>query len=241
MTPLMHSTRSELKIEILKSTVHMNKFMILAASAALMLAACGEAPAPSETEAPASAPATETVTPPVKALADGDYTIATDASEVVWIGRKVTGEHRGNISIADGTFRVSNGAISGGVINIDMTSMTNNDLDAENGANLLGHLASDDFFSTEKFPTATFEINGFAPSEIGGTVKGMLTIKGITQPQSFEVTANSTDSGMDFRGMMKIDRTAFDIKYGSGSFFENLGDKAIDDLFELGFFIKANS
>jgi polyisoprenoid-binding protein YceI len=219
----------------------MNKFMILAATAALMLAACGDAPAPSETEAPAAAPAAETVTPPVKTLVDGDYTVAADASEVVWIGRKVTGEHRGNISIADGKFRVSNGVISGGTLTMDMTSMTNTDLDAENGANLLGHLASADFFDTANFPTATFEIKSFAPSEIGGTMKGMLTIKGITQPQSFEVTASSTDGGMDIRGMMKIDRTAFDIKYGSGSFFENLGDKAIDDLFELGFFIKANS
>ena len=215
--------------------------MILAASAVLMLAACGDAPAPSETEAPAAAPAAETVTPPAKALADGNYTISTDASEVVWIGRKVTGEHRGNISIADGSFRVTDGAISGGGITIDMTSMTNTDLDAETGAKLLGHLASDDFFGTANFPTATFEIQGFAPSEIGGTVKGMLTIKGISQPQSFKVTASSTEGGMDIRGMMKIDRTAFDIKYGSGSFFEDLGDKAIDDTFELGFFIKANS
>lgn len=219
----------------------MNKFMILAASAALMLAACGEAPAPSESEAPAATPAAETVTPATKALADGNYTIAADASEVVWIGRKVTGEHRGNISIADGSFRVTDGAISGGVITIDMTSMTNTDLDAESGGKLLGHLASDDFFSVAQFPTATFEINEFVPSEIGGTVKGMLTIKGIAQPQSFEVTASSTDGGMDIRGTMKIDRTAFDIKYGSGSFFDNLGDKAIDDNFELGFFIKANS
>lgn len=218
----------------------MNKFMILAASAALVLAACGDAPAPSETEAPAAA-GTETITPAVKTLADGDYTIAADASEIVWIGRKVTGEHRGNISIANGSFRVTEGAINGGTITMDMASMTNTDLDAETGAKLLGHLHSDDFFSTANFPTATFEINSFTPSEIGGTVKGMLTIKGITQPQSFEVTANNTDGSMDIRGMMKVDRTAFDIKYGSGSFFENLGDKAIDDTFELGFFIKANS
>jgi polyisoprenoid-binding protein YceI len=169
------------------------------------------------------------------------YTVDAAACEVVWIGRKVTGEHRGNISISSGDFKVYGGAIVGGTINVDMTSMTNTDLDAESGAELLGHLASDDFFGTAQHPTATLSIETYVPAENGGTVKGMMTIKGISKPVSFDVIANPTEGGLELRGMMKVNRTEYEIKYGSGTFIENLGDKAIDDIFELGFFVVAKS
>lgn len=217
--------------------VYMNKFSTLAASAALVLAACGEAPAPEATTAVPVDTEQAAVTPAKATIADGDYTVDVAASEIVWIGRKVTGEHRGNISLASGNFRVADGAMSGATFTIDMTSMTNTDLDAETGGKLLGHLASDDFFSTATYPTASFQASTFVPTDNGYVAKGNLTIKGITKPQEVEVTLEPSENGVSMRGMMKIDRTAFDIKYGSGTFIENLGDKAIDDLFELGFFI----
>jgi polyisoprenoid-binding protein YceI len=216
----------------------MNKFSTLAAAAALVLAACGEAPAPEATPAPAATEQAE-VTPAKAALVDGDYTVDAAGSEIVWIGRKITGEHRGNISLASGNFRVTDGQVAGATFVMDMTSMTNTDLDEENGGNLLGHLASDDFFSIATYPTATFQATTFAPTANGYIAKGNLTIKGITKPQEVEVTLETAENGAAMRGMMKIDRTAFDIKYGSGSFFSDLGDKAIDDNFELGFFIRA--
>lgn len=218
----------------------MNKLSTLAAVAALVLAACGEAPAPEATSTPVPV-ATEhaDVTPAKSAIADGDYTVDVAGSEIVWIGRKVTGEHRGNISLASGNFRVTDGQMSGATFTMDMTSMTNTDLDAEYGGKLLGHLASDDFFSTATHPTATFQASTFVPTDNGFVAKGNLTIKGITQPQTVEVTLETIDNAVAMRGMMKVDRTAFDIKYGSGSFFSDLGDKAIDDNFELGFFIRA--
>ncbi len=218
----------------------MNKLSTLAAVAALVLAACGEAPAPEATSTPAPV-ATEQadVTPAKSAIADGDYTVDVAGSEIVWVGRKVTGEHRGNISLASGNFRVTDGQMSGATFTMDMTSMTNTDLDAEYGGKLLGHLASDDFFSTATHPTATFQAATFVPTDNGFVAKGNLTIKGITKPQTVEVTLETIDNAVAMRGMMKVDRTAFDIKYGSGSFFSDLGDKAIDDNFELGFFIRA--
>ena len=218
----------------------MNNFSTLAASAALLLAACGEAPAPEATTTPETAATEQAEVTPAKAtIPDGDYTVDVAASEIVWIGRKVTGEHRGNISLASGNFRVGEGQLTGATFTMDMTSMTNTDLDEEYGGKLLGHLASDDFFSTEAHPTANFEASTFVPTENGFVAKGMLTIKGITKPQEVDVTLEDTDNGVAMRGMMKVDRTAFDIKYGSGSFFSDLGDKAIDDLFELGFFVLA--
>ena len=218
----------------------MNKFSFLAASAAFILFACGETPT-ADSSADASNAQNEEVTPPVAALVDGDYTLNPDASEIVWVGTKVTGEHKGNIRLADGTLRVTEGRINGGTITIDMTSITNTDLDAENGANLVGHLASDDFFGVENFPTATFKFQEFAPTASGGILQGELTIKGITQANGAEVTVNAIEGGIEIRGVMKIDRTEFGIRYGSGTFFEDIGDKAISDFFELGFFIVANS
>jgi len=218
----------------------MNKFSFLAASAAIFLFACGETPT-ADSSADETTSQIEEVTPPVSVLVDGDYTMNPDASEIVWVGTKVTGEHKGNIRLADGSLRVTDGKINGGIITIDMTSITNTDLDAENGANLLGHLASDDFFGVETFPTATFQFQDFAQTENGGVLQGELTIKGITQANGTEVTVNQIEGGLEIRGVMKIDRTQFGIRYGSGTFFEDIGDKAISDFFELGFFIVANS
>ena len=215
----------------------MNKFTLVAASAALLLAACGETTTPETTNA--AAPATEAVTPAKPVVADGTYTIDPAGSEVVWIGKKVTREHKGTISLANGTVSVAGGTLVGGTIVVDMTTMTNSDLDAESGANLLGDLAGDDFFSVANHPTATFEIVDFTPNEAGGTAKGNLTIKGVTNTQTIDLSMNTSENGLELRGMMAVDRTKFGIQYGSGSFFENLGDKAIDDMFKLGFFVLA--
>jgi polyisoprenoid-binding protein YceI len=61
-----------------------------------------------------------------------------------------------------------------------------------------------------------------------------LTIKGKTNPVTFDITVNKHNTSTKF----KVDRTKYDIKYGSGSFFDNLGDKAISDNFELAVALK---
>ena len=99
------------------------------------------------------------------------------------------------------------------------------DLEGNSKGKLEGHLKSDDFFGTEKFPEATFVIT----SVKGNEVKGDLTIKGHTEKESFALTTK----GNTISGNVVIDRTKFGIQYKSGSFFDNLKDKAIDDEFEL--------
>ena len=160
-----------------------------------------------------------------------DLKVNAEKSELKWIGKKVTGQHNGHVKLADGTLSIKDNKIASGTFNIDMKSITNDDLtDAGYNGKLIGHLKSDDFFGVEKFPVATLvltEANGFVNNQ--AEVKGKLTIKGITNPIAFNVTRN----GNTFAATIAVDRSKFDVRYGSGSFFENLGNKAIDDIFTL--------
>ena len=99
---------------------------------------------------------------------------------------------------------------------------------------LEGHLRSDDFFGVEKNPVSKLVITGSTPFDKGSaTLKGNLTIKGITNPVEFKATMQKTDEGTRFFANIVIDRSKYDIRYGSGSFFDNLGDKTIYDEFKL--------
>jgi polyisoprenoid-binding protein YceI len=108
--------------------------------------------------------------------------------------------------------------------------------DADGSAKLEGHLKADDFFGTAKFPTSTFVITKVAAVGSNLMVTGNLTLKGITKPLSFPatVTVNADGTVSALAGKIIVDRTKYDIKYGSKSFFDTIGDKAIDDNFEIG-------
>jgi len=151
-------------------------------------------------------------------------------STITWTGKKVTGEHTGMVNIKSGNLLYDNDMLSGGNFEIDMTSITNTDMEGEWSDKLVGHLNSDDFFSVATFPTASLVITKVESSENGTyKISADLTIKGQTHPLSFMATNN--DSG--FTANITVDRTLYDIKYGSGKFFEGLGDKMIYDDFEL--------
>ena len=169
------------------------------------------------------------------ALSAQTYTIDTEASSIKWLGKKVTGQHEGTIKLQTGTI-IQQGDVLAGIFGIDMTSIVCTDLDEGTGAKLVGHLSSEDFFNVAAFNSAIFNIKSITPKDDGtSTVKGALTIKGITNEISFPAKVNFGDGGMKATASFSIDRTKWNIKYGSGSFFDNLGDKAIyDDIeFEL--------
>ncbi|MCF0054407.1 YceI family protein [Dyadobacter sp. CY356] len=158
-------------------------------------------------------------------------------SELVWTGKKVTGEHTGKIALKDGTVIMDGTKLSGGKFTADLTSITNTDLtDKEYNGKLIGHLKSEDFFGVEKHPTATF-VTTKAVAKSAGVydVTGNLTIKGITKPVTFPVTVKPTATGADITGKLVIDRSKYDIKYNSKSFFDAaaLGDKMINDDFVI--------
>ncbi|KLT65212.1 YceI family protein [Pedobacter sp. BMA] len=160
------------------------------------------------------------------------YTVDAAKSTITWIGKKVTGSHNGTISLQSGTLNVDGKKVTGGTFTIDMNSIK----DADGSAKLEGHLKADDFFGTAKFPTATFVITKVTGSDANLTVTGNLTIKGITKPLSFpaSVTVNTDGTVSALAGKITVDRTKYDIRYGSKSFFDSIGDKAIDDNFEIG-------
>jgi len=158
--------------------------------------------------------------------------INLEKSTIKWVGKKVTGQHDGTINFSSGTLVFEGNKLKGGAFEVDMTSITVKDLEAGNGKEKLeGHLKSPDFFGVEKFNTATLVFKTIADkgSDVY-TVTADLTVKGITEPVKFDIALGAGSA----RTSVKINRTKYDVKYGSGSFFDNLGDKAIDDDFELG-------
>jgi polyisoprenoid-binding protein YceI len=157
--------------------------------------------------------------------------IDQNKSTIEWMGKKLGRKHVGNIQLMSGNLELKDNGIVAGNFVADMKTITVTDVKDE-GSNkkLVGHLKSDDFFGVEKYTTANFKvtessefINGLA------TVTGEITIKGKTEPISFEVVRN----GNEYRANIEIDRSKFDVRYGSNSFFDNLGDSAIDNIFTL--------
>ena len=151
-------------------------------------------------------------------------------SNIEWKAYKVTGSHKGNVSLKSGSLAFENEKLVGGSFIMDMTSITCTDLDGEYKNKLEGHLKSDDFFGVSKYATSTLEL--VSVKSVGKNVydvKGKLTIKQITKPISFKVSVY----GKKANASIKVDRTDFDIKYGSGSYFDDLADNIIYDEFDL--------
>lgn len=169
-----------------------------------------------------------------------DLKINTKISTVNWIGNKVSGKHEGAIAIKEGTLNLHDGHLSTGKVVIDMSSITCTDLEGEWNQKLVGHLNSPDFFDVANHSSATLDIAKVV--KVTGNkyvVSGNLSIKGITKPISFPATIEVKDGKVGAYAEVKVDRTLYDIKYGSGKFFEGLGDKMIDDEFIIKFKIAA--
>lgn len=152
-------------------------------------------------------------------------------SNIKWTGKKVGGSHTGDIKFKSGELEVKADKIVKGNFVVDMNSMTNTDLEnQEYNQKLVGHLKSDDFFGVAKYPTSTLTVKKSTKFENGkATVTGDLTIKGKTEEVTFVVTkANNS-----YNTTLEVDRSKFDVRYGSNTFFDNLGDKAIDNIFIL--------
>lgn len=155
-----------------------------------------------------------------------------EESVIVWKGYKVLGSHEGTIKLKSGALDIDlEGNLTGGSFVIDMGSIANTDMDGQGAEKLVGHLKSDDFFGVENHPTANFQIKEVVSRGTAGSYKivGDLTIKGITKEIKFNAMLNEGKATAE----IKIDRSEFDIRYGSGSFFDNLGDKTIYDEFDL--------
>ncbi|XCF05550.1 YceI family protein [Tamlana crocina] len=170
------------------------------------------------------------------------YKANVDASTIEWKGFKPTGEHYGTIDIESGTFDVTNGEVVGGSFVIDMNSIVVSDLPADDEKNtkLTGHLKSDDFFDVEKYPNAVFTITGAENGEGKTMLSGNLTLKDAKNNITFPVTVSQNGDELTLESEnFTIDRSKWNVKYGSKSFFDDLGDKFINDDIELKVTVKA--
>jgi len=211
-------------------------FFLSAITAMFVLASCG-----SNSSTEASGEAAEAGATAV------NYTIDPASSKVEWVAKKVTDQHNGTVALKSGELKAEAGAITAGKFILDMNSILVLDLRAEDeyNAKLLGHLKSADFFNVESAPESSFEIVSVEPiaDAIAGAanynVKGNLTIKGISKAITFPATINVSENNVAANAEFDIDRTEWDIKYGSGKFFQDLGDKMINDEFTVKFALNA--
>lgn len=172
--------------------------------------------------------------------------VDTKNSTVYWTGKKVTGEHTGTLMLKEGTVTFTDGVPTATTIVLDMKSIAVTDIeDPEYNGKLVGHLNSPDFFAVNEFATGSFVANKITPikgakdRDANYTLDGTLTLKGIAEKISFPAYIAMENGVVTANGALTFDRTKYDIKYGSGSFFDDLGDKVIYDDVELNFVLSA--
>lgn len=161
-----------------------------------------------------------------------EVNIDLNKSNIKWTAsKKVGGSHNGEIKLKSGVIQFNKEKIVKANFIVDMNSITNDDLKNKiYNSKLITHLKSDDFFSVEKYPTSELIINNVSNFTNGKAfVYGKITIKGRTQNITFEINKDNKT----YTARIEIDRSKFDIRYGSNSFFDNLGDKVINDIFIL--------
>merc|ERR1711879_554146 len=166
--------------------------------------------------------------------ASKNYDVLTSESSVVWVGKKVTGEHTGTVQLKSGKLKFDKEKLVGGSFVMDMTTIDDIDLTGEWKDKLVGHLKSDDFFGVEKYPTAKFVITKVIPQGPDKyKVIGDMTIKENTHAIQFIANTEEAEGMIVSKATITIDRSKYNVKYGSGSFFDDLGDKTIYDDFDL--------
>ncbi|MFK7822659.1 MAG: YceI family protein [Oligoflexales bacterium] len=165
------------------------------------------------------------------------HSISPASSKLTWEGSKVVGGgHQGSLKIKEGFIKFKEKQPLEAQVLVDMTSITNSDLkDPKWNQKLVGHLHSDDFFSTAKYPESKIVLTDFSKQKNGQyKVKGKLTIKGITKPVELQgKMIEKAGSVSALTASLEFDRTEFNVRYGSGKFFENLGDKMIADVVKV--------
>jgi polyisoprenoid-binding protein YceI len=172
------------------------------------------------------------------------FKIEKAASTIEWVGKKVTGSHNGTINVSDGIITLADGKLTGGEFTIATNTIKILDVtDAATNAQFAAHLASDDFFSINKYPAATLTINSVTPGTGNAYhVEAVLTIKAITHSIEFEATIDSVQGDtLRASATLIIDRTKYEMKFRSGNFFKDLGDTLIYNDFVLTVHLSAKA
>ncbi len=170
-----------------------------------------------------------------------EYSVDAAASKIEWSSEKklIEWKHNGTVAIKSGVLYKSTDAEKGdmvtGRIIVDMTTLTNLDKGGPNET-LVKHLKSADFFDVETYPEAmldfTASVDPAATAESGAPwqATGTMTIHGKSNPVEFVVNAEESADGLVVgTTSLVIDRSKYDVKFGSESFFQGLGDNIIRD------------
>ncbi|MCB0762234.1 MAG: YceI family protein [Flavobacteriales bacterium] len=176
-------------------------------------------------------------------IGTGRMNVDISSSTIQWTGNKVTGSHTGMITVKAGSVSVENGELKHADVTVDMNSMTCTDADMsdEYKQKLIGHLKSPDFFGTAEHATSNFVLTKFTKGKDGMyDVTGVLTIKGIKNEVNFPARVQISEKSVTVDADMTFDRSKYDIRYGSGSFFDGLGDNLIYDDVELKLHVVAS-
>ncbi len=169
------------------------------------------------------------------------HSILVDKSSIIWTGTKTTGSHDGTIMVMDGYVEIDKQSITSGQINIDMNSIVCTDIKkASTNKYFVDHLKNDDFFSVKKFPIASLNIlSSKLIKDDEHEIIANLTIKDITQKINFIAKININEDMANAKGKLEIDRSKFNIKYKSKTWFPDIGNYFIYDIFELDFDLNA--
>ncbi|WP_276498687.1 YceI family protein [Pontibacter litorisediminis] len=193
-----------------------------------------------------------------RTLPTDTFVIDTARSKVTWIGAKMTGRHNGLIDIQQGELFMTDSLVTGGNIELNMTTVRAADktIDQKSNQKLTDHLRSPDFFDSERYPSASFELTGIAPydstdEQVSGVVPrydehrvknpshritGNLTIRSQTKSVSFPARVTLEDSLLRAKANFNIDRTKWGLVYRSDN---SLGDKTIRPEVNIGLDIVA--
>jgi polyisoprenoid-binding protein YceI len=158
-------------------------------------------------------------------------------SKLVYLAKKVTGQHTGEVKISNGFLSFDKDTLNGGEFEVDMTSISNSDIsDKDYHKKFIDHMISEDFFAVNTFKTAKFVVKSVKREKADNyKISGDLTIKGKTAPVTFDAVATKEKA----TAKVVFDRTKYDIKYGSGKFFPTIGDKMINDDVQLDVLLAA--
>lgn len=180
-----------------------------------------------------------------QATAQQEMKVDPTASRLLWTGKKLTGEHTGNVGLKEGTIIMNGKDLGAADVVIDMATITCIDLEGGSADKLVGHLKSPDFFNVEEHPTVAFKttridaIPDATPGKPNYRVTGELTIKGITHPNTFDCIVWKDGEAVRAVANLVFDRAKYDIRFRSGTFFPDLGDKVIDDQVSITFDVTA--
>ena len=165
----------------------------------------------------------------------GDYIVNKDLSTIKWTGKEITTKsHYGILDLKEGSIYVNNDGIISGKVVIDMNSINCLDMSGRGKNKLEGHLRSDDFFGVNSYPEANLIFTSWSVNNLGKILyKGDLTIKNITHPITFSGSVKKIDIGYRSTINLSFDRTLYEIKFRSGKYFQNLGDKLILDNIDI--------